>query len=69
MGGASMNSVAIGARPDQLVTVLAFDLGQRCVDRSREARVVQLDREVVAVRLFRALLPGGAELDVMCSST
>ena len=57
-------SVPVGAGPDQLVAVLAFDFGEGCVDRSGEARVVQLDREVVAV-LLGALLPGRTELDVL----
>jgi len=47
-------SVAVGAGPDQLVAVLAFDLGERCVDRSWEAWIVQLDREMVAVALAEA---------------
>jgi hypothetical protein len=55
--------VAVRARPDQLQAVFAFDFRQRGVDRSGEARIVQLDREVVAA-LFGGLLPGGAELDV-----
>jgi len=45
------------------VAVFAFDLGERCVDRSREARIVELDREVVALGVPGGLLPGGAELD------
>jgi len=57
-------SVPVRARPDELVAVFAFDFRQRRVDRSREARVVELDREVVAVGLGGALLPGGAELDI-----
>ncbi len=63
MGGASRTSVAVGAGPDELEAVLAFDFGEGCVDRSGEARVVQLDRDVVAV-LLGALLPGRTELDV-----
>jgi hypothetical protein len=46
----------------EVEAVFAFDLGERGVDRSREARNVELDRKVVAV-LLRGLLPGGAELD------
>ena len=61
-GGALTVSVAVGAGPDQLV--FAFDLGQRRVDRGGEARIVELDREVVAV-LFGALLPGGAQFNVL----
>src|SRR5690606_16917980 len=47
------------AGPDQAVS--ALDLHQGGVDRSREAGIVELDREVVAVLLALAL-PGGAEL-------
>ena len=64
MGGAWRTSVAVGARPDQLVAVLAFDFGEGCVDRSGEARVVKLDREVVAI-LLGALLPGCTQFDVL----
>ena len=46
------------ARPDQAVAIVRVD--QAGVDRSREARVVQLDRQIVAV-LAGGLLPGGAE--------
>jgi len=47
--GRSLDVLSRGsAGPDQLVAILAFDFGEGCVDRSREARVVQLDREVVA---------------------
>ena len=64
-GGArsSPGSVAVRPRPDQLQAFLAFDLDQGRVDRSGEARIVELDREVVAVRLVGVLLPSGAELD------
>jgi len=51
--------VTVTLRPED-----AFDLGERCVDRSREARIVQLDREVVAA-LTGGLLPGGAEFNVL----
>ena len=43
---------------------MAFNLNQGGVDRSREARVVQLDREVVAFGLLGLLLPPGAQFDV-----
>ncbi len=57
-------SVPIGAGPDQLQALFALDLDQGGVDRCREARVVELDREVVAIRLFGVLLPGRTEFDV-----
>ena len=60
-----LGSVPARAGPDELVAIFAFHLGERRVDRSGEARIVELNREVVAVGLCRALLPGGAELDVL----
>lgn len=45
-------SVAVRTRPDERVAFFAFHLDQRGVDRSREAWVVQLDREIVAVLLL-----------------
>ena len=54
-------SIPVGAGPDELEAGLALDLGKRRVDGSGEARIIQLNREVIAIGLFRALLPGGAE--------
>jgi len=54
--------VPIRAGPDQLHAFLTFHLDQGGVDRSGEARVVQLDREIAAAEAGD-LLPGGAELD------
>ena len=45
-------SVGVAAGPDQAVAVLAFGVDQRGEDRRREARVVELDREVVAALAF-----------------
>ncbi len=42
---------------------MAFNLDQCGGDRSREARVVQLDREIVAFGSLGLLLPGGAQFD------
>src|SRR5579884_2166668 len=59
-GGAAQRSVGgAAAGPDQAVAVLGVDQGR--VDRGREAGVVELDGEVVAV-LSGGLLPGRAEL-------
>ena len=59
-GAIRFQSVAVASGPDQaVIVVLALDQGG--VDRGGEARVVQLDREVVAALAGR-LLPGGAEL-------
>jgi hypothetical protein len=57
-------SVPVRPGPDQLEAFRTFDLDQSGVDRSREARIVQLDGEVVALGVFGGLLPGGAQLDV-----
>ena len=52
------------ARPDQGVATALFVVEKVRVDRSVEARIVELDREVVA--LFRgALGPGGTDFGVM----
>ena len=57
-----LGSVAVAARPDQDEAVVAIPLHQRGVDRGREARIVELDREIFAIAVPRGLLPGGAEL-------
>src|SRR6266478_8517435 len=57
-------SVAVGpaaARPDQAEGLAAFVIEEVGVDRRGEARIVELDREVIAA-LVRALRPGGADL-------
>ena len=56
-------AVAVRAGPDQLQTFLAFDLDQGRVDRGGKARVVQLDRDVVALAALGLFLPSGAEFD------
>jgi hypothetical protein len=65
VGGASGTSVPALAGPDELVAIFAFHLGERRVDRGGEARIVELDREVVTIGLGRALLPGSAEFDIL----
>src|SRR6266849_2721004 len=57
-------SVAIGpaaARPDEAEGLAAFVIEEVGVDRRVEARIVELDREVIAA-LAGALRPGGADL-------
>ena len=56
-------SVPVRAGPDELEAFLALDLDQGGVNRSREARIVQLDREVVALRVPSSLLPRCTQLD------
>src|ERR1700730_6515129 len=53
-------SVCAAAGPDESVSVTAFDRDQRGEDRRREARIVELDREIFPARA-RRLLPCGAE--------
>ena len=60
-----LNASVLAAGPDQLELLFAFDLDEAGVDRGGEARIVQLDREVVAAFLLRDPLPGGAELDIL----
>src|SRR5258708_1107760 len=57
-------SVAVGpaaARPDEAEGLAAFVIEEVGVDRRGEARIVELDREVIAA-LAGALRPGGADL-------
>src|SRR5712692_5801946 len=57
-------SVAVGpaaARPDQAEGLAAFVIEEVGVDRRGEARIVELDREVIAA-LAGALRPGGTDL-------
>jgi len=64
-GGALGFCLSAGAtRPDELQAFLALDLGERRVDRSGEARVVELDRDVVALGFACLLLPSGAKLNI-----
>src|SRR3954467_7632591 len=64
VAGRRFQSVAVAARPDQGVGpgLVGFDQGG--VDRSGEARVVQLDREILTT-LAGGLLPGGPEFDLI----
>ena len=55
--------VAVAARPDKNETV-GLGLDQRREDRSREARVIELDREIVTA-FVGALGPGGPDLGFM----
>src|SRR5712692_10316289 len=57
-------SVAVGpaaTRPDEAEGLAAFVIEEVGVDRRVEARIVELDREVIAA-LVGALRPGGADL-------
>src|SRR6266699_5121028 len=51
-------SFAGAAGPDEVVALAVFGLDQAGIDRRVEARIVQLDREIFALRLAGGLLPG-----------
>jgi hypothetical protein len=57
-----LGSFAVTAGPDQREGIVGIAFDQRGVDRSREAWIVELDREIFAIAFVRGLLPGGAEL-------
>ncbi len=59
-----VRSVAGAAGPDEGVAFAILGLDQAGVDRGGEARIVQLDGEVVAA-LAGGLFPGGSEFGVM----
>ena len=60
-GFGSVAVLAAGTGPDESVTVAVLVVEDVGVDRRVEARIVQLDREVV-VALVGALRPGGPDL-------
>src|SRR5579863_5463444 len=60
-GISSVSVLPAGAGPDEGVTVAVLVVEEVGVDRRVEARIVQLDREVVAA-LIGALRPGGPDL-------
>jgi len=60
-----VGSVAVAAGPDQREAVVAVTPHQRGVDRRREARIVELDREIFAVAVLRGFFPGRAEFGLM----
>ena len=64
-----VGSVAVAAGPDQREAVVALSLHQRGVDRGREARIVELNREILAIAVAGGLLPGSSELRVMWCTT
>lgn len=59
-------SVAVAGGPDEVVGFAVLALDHAGVDRCGEARVVQLDGEVFALRLAGGLLPGRAEFRGSC---
>ena len=65
---ASVCAAAVGAGPDQRVTFAVFVIEEVGVDRSVEARIVELEAQIVAA-LVGALGPGGADFGVMWCTT
>jgi hypothetical protein len=61
-----VRSFAVAAGPDQREAVVALAFHQRGINRGREARIVELDREIFAIALPRGLLPRGAEFRATC---
>lgn len=59
-----MASIPVWTGPDEVQGCLTVHLSQSGVDRSGKARVVQFDREVVALALVGALLPCRTELNI-----
>src|SRR4051812_36057399 len=57
---------AAAAGPHQREAVVVLDLHQRCVERRREAWIVELDREIFAIAVAGGLLPGRTELRATC---
>lgn len=60
--GVSVAAPTVGARPDQAVAIALLVVEEIGEDRSGEARIVQLEAEIVAA-LVGALGPGGADLN------
>jgi hypothetical protein len=57
-------AVAVGTRPDQIEGLAVFVGDEVRVDRCGKARIIELDREIVAF-LARGLGPCGTDFDVM----
>ena len=55
-------AAAVGAGPDEAVAFAFLVVEEVGIDRSGEARIVQLQAEIIAT-LVGALGPGGADLD------
>lgn len=62
--GRSVAPAAVGAGPDQAVALAFLVVEEVGEDRGGEARIVELEAQVVAA-LVGALGPGGADFDVM----
>src|SRR5580704_5284458 len=60
--GRSVAPAAVGAGPDQAVALAVFVVEEVGEDRGGEARIVELQTQIVAA-LVGALGPGGADLD------
>ena len=62
-------SIAVAARPDEVVAFAVLGLDQAGIDRRGEARIVQLDGEIFALRLAGGLLPGCTKIRFMWCTT
>ena len=58
-------SVAVAAGPDEVMGFAVLALDQVGVDGCGEARIVQLDGEIFALRLAGGLLPGCTKISLM----
>ena len=65
---ASVAAATVGAGPDEGEGFAVFFVEKVGVDRSVEARIVQLEAQIVAA-LVGALGPGGADFGVMWCTT
>jgi hypothetical protein len=64
----SVAPAAVGAGPDQAVALALFVVEEVGEDRGGEARIVELEAQIVAA-LIGALGPGGADLGVIQCAT
>ena len=60
----SVAAAAVWSRPDEVVTLSVLVFDEVGVDRSSEARIVELETQVVR-SLTGLLVPGSADFDLM----
>jgi len=63
-GGLFPVAAAVGTGPDEAIAFAVLVVEEVGVDRSGEARIIQLQTEIVTA-LVRALGPGSSDLDLM----
>jgi len=64
----SVAAATVGAGPDERVALAILVVEEVGVDRGVEARIVQLEAQILAA-LIRALGPGGTDLGIMRCTT